>query len=92
MTTVHHSFNIDDDSYNDDNDDENDGGGPDWSDDQNGDEKVNEDGKVNDKVNDNKEECRATLAKIVQWFDFHLQRKFVQRVKRKVISSIKVNI
>lgn len=87
MTTVHHSFNTDDDSFNDDND--KDGrGGPDWSDDYNGDGKVNEDSKVND----NKEECRATLAKILQWFDFHLQRKFVQRVKRRVISSIKLNI
>lgn len=28
---VRHSFNIDDDSYNDDNDDEDDGVSPDWS-------------------------------------------------------------
>lgn len=39
MTTVHHSFNPDDDSYNDDNED--DGGGPDWSDEYNGDKEVN---------------------------------------------------
>lgn len=59
MTTVRHSFNTDGDSFNDDNEDFNDKdgrGGPDWSDDYNGDEKVNEDGKVND----NKEECLAT--------------------------------